>query len=173
MIKDIKNEMDKSTADKIKYCIVHEPINTDMYIWSCRELMKAVEEETISDEEDEEIRKVLSCLNEDDPIYMLARKRAMYHVKLLDLRIIYNTRIKIEKIKEIIKSTGLDKSVGDHIKECIRQFGEQWYLWDEVVLKNEPEQYYFWAVAFYEMRYENEEWKRIVDDILKIVISYQ
>lgn len=172
MIKDIKNEMDKSTADKIKYCIVNEPINPDMYRWACRELMKAVEEETISDEEDEEIRNAFSCLKEDDPIYMLAHKRVMYHVKLLDLRIIYNTRIKLEKMKEIIKNTDVDVAFVKNIQECIRQFGDQWYLWDEVVLKNEPEQYYFWSVAFYEMRYENEEWKRIVDGILRIAISY-
>lgn len=76
-----------------------------------------------------------------------------------------------DKIKEIIKNTGVDIDVGDHIQECIRQLGKQWYLLDEVVWRNKLERYYFWAVAFCEMRYENEEWKRIVDDILKIIIS--
>ncbi len=38
-----------------------------------------------------------------------------------------------DKIKEIIKNTGVDIDVGDHIQECIRQLGKQWYLLDEVV----------------------------------------
>ena len=76
-----------------------------------------------------------------------------------------------DKIKEIIKNTVVDIDIGDHIQECIRQLGKQWYLRDEVVWRNKLEWYYFCAVAFCEMRYENEEWKRIVDDILKIIIS--
>lgn len=38
-----------------------------------------------------------------------------------------------DKIKEIIKNTGVDIDVGDYIQECIRQLGKQWYLRDEVV----------------------------------------
>lgn len=38
-----------------------------------------------------------------------------------------------DKIKEIIKNTVVDIDVGDHIQECIRQLGKQWYLRDEVV----------------------------------------